>query len=84
MLWVSEAKFSSQKKYNLIYNAQYAYNLINFKAKLSPVTGCRGLSGCEMLRIPHCLDSRLIDGGEVVDLTRRPHAIPQNHFLFLF
>jgi hypothetical protein len=27
-----------------------------------------------MLRIPHCLDNRLIDGGEVVSLT------PQKHF----
>jgi hypothetical protein len=25
-----------------------------------------------MLRIPHCLDNQLIDGGKVVRLTRRP------------
>jgi hypothetical protein len=25
-----------------------------------------------MLRIPHCLDKRLIDGGDVVSLTKRP------------
>jgi hypothetical protein len=26
------------------------------KSKARPVTGCGGLQGCEMLRIPHCLD----------------------------
>jgi hypothetical protein len=31
-----------------------------------------GLYGCEILRIPHCLDSRLTDGGKVVSLPRRP------------
>jgi hypothetical protein len=30
-----------------------------------------------MLRIPHCLDSRLTDGGEVVSLTHRPLSTPQ-------
>jgi hypothetical protein len=36
-----------------------------------------GIKGCEMSRIPHFLDSRLIDGGEVVSLTR------QKYFLLL-
>jgi hypothetical protein len=29
-------------------------------------------NGCEMLRVPHCLDNELIDGSEVVSLTHRP------------
>jgi hypothetical protein len=33
-----------------------------------------------MLRIPHCLDSRLIDGGKVVSLTHRPHITLQKHY----
>jgi hypothetical protein len=33
------------------------------KSKAIPVTGRGGLLGYEMLRIPHCLDNRLIDGG---------------------
>jgi hypothetical protein len=39
-----------------------------------------------MLRIPHFLDNRLTDGGEVVSLTRRqrftpsPRKIPGTHF----
>jgi hypothetical protein len=33
-----------------------------------------------MLRIPHCLDNRLTDGGEVVSPTHRPRFIPQKHY----
>jgi hypothetical protein len=33
-----------------------------------------------MLRIPHCLDSPLTDGGKVVSLTHRPRSTPQKHF----
>jgi hypothetical protein len=36
--------------------------------------------GCEMLRIPHCLDNRLKDGDEVVTLKRRLRSTPQKHF----
>jgi hypothetical protein len=31
----------------------------------------------EMSRLPHFLHNRLIDGGEVVSLTRRPPSTPQ-------
>jgi hypothetical protein len=34
-----------------------------------------------MLRILLCLDNRLADGGEIVNLTRRPRFTPQKHFL---
>jgi hypothetical protein len=33
-----------------------------------------------MLRIPHCLDSRLTDGGEVVSPTHWPRSTPQKHY----
>jgi hypothetical protein len=33
-----------------------------------------------MLRIPHCLDSRLADGGEAVSPTHRPRSTPQKHY----
>jgi hypothetical protein len=44
------------------------------------ITGRGGLKACEMLRIPHCLDSRLTDGGKVGSLMCRqsfysPHSI---------
>jgi hypothetical protein len=31
------------------------------------------------LRVPHCLDNRLEDGGEVLSLTRRPRLTPEVH-----
>jgi hypothetical protein len=36
-----------------------------------------------MLMIPHYLDNRLTDGGEVVSLTRRPRFTPQEDSLAL-
>jgi hypothetical protein len=43
--------------------------------KAVPVTGRGGPQGCETSRLPHFLDSRLIDGGEVVSLTRWQAAL---------
>jgi hypothetical protein len=38
-----------------------------------------------MLRIPHCLDSRLTDGGEVDSLTHRPSSFyPQEDSWYSF
>jgi hypothetical protein len=31
-----------------------------------------------MLRIPHFVDSRFTDGGEVVSITHRPQLLPRN------
>jgi hypothetical protein len=33
-----------------------------------------------MLRIPHCLDNRLTDGGKVVSPTHRPHFTHKKHY----
>jgi hypothetical protein len=41
-----------------------------------PVTGRGGLYGFTTSRLPHFLDSRLTDGGEVFSLTRRPPFTP--------
>jgi hypothetical protein len=49
-------------------------------SKAFPISGRGGLYGCKILRILHCLDSRLIDGGKVVSFTHRPHHSPQKHF----
>jgi hypothetical protein len=38
------------------------------------------VGGVETLRIPHFLDSRLIDGGRVVSPTHRPHFTLQIYF----
>jgi hypothetical protein len=32
-----------------------------------------------MLRISHCLDNRLTDGGKVVSLTQRSRSAPKKH-----
>jgi hypothetical protein len=51
-------------------------------SKAIHVTGLEGLYGCEMLRIPHCLDNRLTDGGMVVSPTNQPHFTPQKYDYF--
>jgi hypothetical protein len=33
-----------------------------------------------MLRIPHCIVSRLTDGGKFVSPTQRPRSAPQKHY----
>jgi hypothetical protein len=43
------------------------------KSKAIPITDLGGLQGCEILRIPHCLDNRLTDGGKVVSSMLLPH-----------
>jgi hypothetical protein len=54
------------------------------KSKAIPVTGREGPQGCETLRLPHFLDNRLTDGGEVVSLMRRPPVTPQEDFWYSF
>jgi hypothetical protein len=53
-------------------------------AKAIPVAGREGPYGCETSRIPHLLDNRLTDGGEVVSPTHwppcTPRKIPGTHF----
>jgi hypothetical protein len=50
------------------------------KSKATPVTGCGDLQCCEMLRIPHCLDNQLTDGGKVASPTHRPCYTLQKHY----
>jgi hypothetical protein len=53
--------------------AKLASNSI--KGKAIPVTEHAVPYGCEASRLPHFIDSRLIDGGEVVSITLRPTAL---------
>jgi hypothetical protein len=48
------------------------------------VTDRRDPHGCETSRLPHFLDNRLVDGGEVVSLTRRPPFSPQEDSWYSF
>jgi hypothetical protein len=47
------------------------------KGKVLPVTRRGGPWGCETSRLPHFLENRLTDGGEVVNFTRRPPFAPR-------
>jgi hypothetical protein len=55
------------------------------RGKAIPVTGRGGPQGCETSMLPHFLDSRLTDGGEIVSLTRWPAGrhLPTGRFLVL-
>jgi hypothetical protein len=65
------------------YTGTYSEHIkVKVKSKAIPVTGLGGLWGCEMLRIPHCLDNRLTDGSKVVSPTHRPYFTPQKHYYF--
>jgi hypothetical protein len=44
----------------------FVYLCYKSKSKAIPVTGRGGLRGCEMLRIPHCLDNRLTVNCEIL------------------
>jgi hypothetical protein len=52
--------------------------------KAIPVTGREGPYGCDTSWLPHFLDNRLTDGGEVVSPIHRPpfnpRKIPGTHF----
>jgi hypothetical protein len=65
--------------YSLVRNSQEAHSVSISKA--IPVTDRGGLKGCEMLRVPHCLDNRLTDAGKVVSPTHRPQFTPEKHYL---
>jgi hypothetical protein len=53
------------------------------EGKSLPVIGRGGSQGCEKSRLPHFLDNRLTDGGEVVSPTRAGRPFPPGKFLVL-
>jgi hypothetical protein len=54
------------------------------KGKAIPVTDRGGPEGCEWSRLPHFLESRLTDDGDVVNLTRRTPFTPQEDSWYSF
>jgi hypothetical protein len=54
------------------------------KGKAIAVTGRGGSKGCETSRLPHFLDNRVTDGGEVVSYMRRPPFHPQEDTWYSF
>jgi hypothetical protein len=57
----------------------FAQYYLKFVAKAVPVTGRGGPYVCEISRLPHLLQNRLIDGGEVLSLTRQPRVTTQEN-----
>jgi hypothetical protein len=58
---------------------------VKVKIKAILVTGRGSPWVCETSRLPHFLDNRLTDGGEVVSFTRRPAAFyPQEDSWYSF
>jgi hypothetical protein len=49
----------------------------NKKGKVFPVTGRGGPQGCETSRLPHFLNNRLTDGGEIISFTLYPSGREQ-------
>jgi hypothetical protein len=78
---------SSEETANYI-PAYWYYLYLNSKGKKGkpiPVRGHRDLQDCETSRLPHFLDNRPTDGGEVVSLTRQPAALyPQEDSWYSF
>jgi hypothetical protein len=67
-----------------ISKSQYNFIFAEGKGKAIPTTGRRGPQGWETSSLPHFLDNRLTDGGEIFSLTRRPNAFyPPGRFLVL-
>jgi hypothetical protein len=54
------------------------------KGKSIPVKGRGGPEVYETSRLPHFVDNRLSDDGEVISLTRRPPFTPQEDSWYSF
>jgi hypothetical protein len=67
-----------------VWSVSLTTDILYYKGKAIPVTGHEGPLGCETSRLPHFLENRLKDGGEVVSpmhqLPFTPRKIPGTHF----
>jgi hypothetical protein len=68
---------------SVIHTSIFLWRYNTLKIKSIPVTDRGGLQGCEMLKIPHCLDNRLTDGGKVVSPTHWLHLYFPKTFISL-
>jgi hypothetical protein len=74
-----------QYRYKSVHRSKSAINILiqdyefvlRVKGKAIPVPVRGGPNGCETSMLPHFLDNRLTDVGEVVSLTLRPTFTPR-------
>jgi hypothetical protein len=64
-----------------VFPVRYEHHVLR-RSKAIPVRVYGSLQGPKMLRIPHCLDSRLIGGSKVVSLMCRPSLYSPETLLF--
>jgi hypothetical protein len=69
----------------MLYYLVSAIVIVKGKSKGIPVTGREGRKGCETSRLPHFLDNRFTDSGEVFSLTRptKFYATEKSWYSFL-
>jgi hypothetical protein len=76
-----EPRSSTPSLYQLSYPDSLPAD--NSRGKVMPVIGCGGPYSCETSRLPHFLDNRLTDAGDV-SLTRQPPFTPQEDSWYSF
>jgi hypothetical protein len=76
-------KGTSQARNLLFYTPTDLVHLEQ-KGKAIPETGRGGPQGSETSRLPHFLENRLKDGGEIVSLTRSQPFLPQEDSWYSF
>jgi hypothetical protein len=59
-------RYEDMLQYILTLSSVHCCTYVHVKSKVIPVTGLVGLLGCEMLKIPHCLDNRLTVNCEIL------------------
>jgi hypothetical protein len=57
------------RKLVIVWRFWHVYSYCKKKKEAIPITGLEGQWSCELLRIPHYLDIRLIGGGKVISHT---------------
>jgi hypothetical protein len=67
-----------------VHYSTFPQPAVKKKGEATPVTCHGGPQGCGTSRLPHFLDNRLINGGQVVSLARRPLFTPQEDSWYSF
>jgi hypothetical protein len=69
---------------SIFHSEDYPILKLKVKGNTIPVTGYGGPQGCKTSRLPHFLDNRFTDSGEIVSLTLWPPFTPQEDSWYSF